>query len=560
MLEIMILILLILETIYVLFSRLKKNSCKTLNLIQKGGCLSRKHHSPINTTREKKEVKKKAVEAWKEEHGESRKHFNEKKRKTRKDKGKRREESVFESRGMHPRLGKPKGSPGGAWRRPPEEEVDKVVHVHLKKCPKCGKKSLGKSFGTWEHYVLDLVPNKRGMQLIIINYILHRYRCKNCKKTVNVSLGILKHCHFGFGFIAMVMQSRIARKESYSKILEELDQWIPEWSQFISRTTIVDWFKKYGNNLEDFYLECVKKLKRSKFVHADETGLPMKGKNWWLWIITTTFFTLFVPSNTRGRKAIETFFDDFKGVLISDFWGAYNKLTAEQQKCLGHLVKDLKVIVMKSEKIINTIEKRLEEDGAQKKILTRERACKKTPGRPKASPELLSEEDRDVLEEKKKREAKNMEYAIRFYHFFKQAWADDDNPLSYKARPELRATEEDARQQLREVVEKIQANGDLDPDIERIINRIERFENYLFTYLTHPGIPPDNNAAERELRPFVIMRRTSHDFKNEDVMDSFTFYLSFYQTCKKNKVNFNKALKSVLSGDVSSVLKAIRVH
>ncbi|MBN1216757.1 MAG: transposase [Candidatus Lokiarchaeota archaeon] len=173
---------------------------------------------------------------------------------------------------------------------------------------------------------------------------------------------------------------------------------------------------------------------------------------------------------------------------------------------------------------------------------------------------MLSEDKCKSLEEKKRNEARKIEHAFLLYRFFKQAWADDDNLLSYKASPELRATEEDAKQQLREEVGKIKADGNLDPEIKRLINRIERFENYLFTYLKHPGIPPDNNVAERELRPFVIMRRTSHDFKNEDVMDSFTFYLSFYQTCKKNMVDFGKELKSVLSGDVSSILKAIRAH
>ena len=80
---------------------------------------------------------------------------------------------------------------------------------------------------------------------------------------------------------------------------------------------------------------------------------------------------------------------------------------------------------------------------------------------------------------------------------------------------------------------------------------------YLFTYLKPPGIPPDNNAAEREFRPFVIMRKTSYDFKSEEVMDSFTLYLSFHQTCKKHGMDFGKALHLVLLGKITPVLKAI---
>lgn len=209
--------------------------------------------------------------------------------------------------------------------------MDKIVHLYLKACSNCGAGAdyLRKA-GSWEHYVEYLVPIKHGMQLVITKYIVHRYYCKKCKELVSVDFGILKDCHFGFGFITTVMQSRIESRHSYSQVLVEFNRWIPDWDRFISKTTIVDWFKKYGACLEEFYLECVNKLKEAKYVHVDETGLPMKGKNWWLWVITTTFFTLFIPSVTRGRKAIEDFFDDFEGVLISDFWGAYNNLTAEQ--------------------------------------------------------------------------------------------------------------------------------------------------------------------------------------------------------------------------------------
>lgn len=511
----------------------------------------------INTEREKKEFIKDAIKNWREENKKTRKHF-ERKRKERKDKGKRRDTPELDSdnNGLK-KKGKPKGSNGGAWKRPHENEVDKVIHVYLEKCPKCGKKNLGKSFGNWEHYVLDLVPIKRGMQLRITNYIMHRYRCKSCKKPVSPNLGILKNCHFGFGFIAAVMQSRIESKHSYSKIMIEFARWIPEFDFLISRTTVIDWFKKYGAHLEEFYLECVKKLKEAKYIHADETGLPMRGKNWWLWVVTTTFFTLFIPHASRGHEAIEKFFEDFDGVLITDFWGAYNNLTEEQQKCLAHLVRDLKGIVMNSEASINKIEKRLKEDDEQKEEKLKGGAVEKKRGRPKKEVKPLSIEEREAFEEKKRRERQRIKHAFMLYEFFKQAWADENNPLSYKALPEIRATEEEAVRQLRELIEEIEADGDLNPDIKRLIKRLRRYENYLFTYLKHPGIPPDNNAAERELRPFVIMRKTSYDFKSEDVMDSFTLYLSLHQTCKKNGVDFGEALKQVLSGKITPVLKAI---
>ena len=124
---------------------------------------------------EKKEVKKEAIENWQEESKETRKHF-EKKRKERKHKGKRRDVPNLEPDDNGKKMGKPKGSNGGTWKRPPEDQIDKVVHIHVKKCPNCGagKDKLGKAGGTFDHVMLDLVIGKHCRTLIITKYIIHR--------------------------------------------------------------------------------------------------------------------------------------------------------------------------------------------------------------------------------------------------------------------------------------------------------------------------------------------------------------------------------------------------
>lgn len=546
--SVVLFILLILSLIYNLFQKYSS---------QKGEL--EQPSEGINIDLEKKELVKEIFENWKEENRKTRKHF-EKKRKKRSDKGKRRDKPNSEEpeSETNVNMGKPRGSPGGGWERPPESEVDKQIDLYLKKCPNCGSTELGNPVNKWPHYMADITPLKRGRQLLITKYIVHRYRCKECKELVHADFGVLKNCHFGFGFISTVMQSRIEGRQSYSQVLVELYRWIPEWDWFVSQTTIVNWFKKYGEALEDFYLECVERLKEAEFVHADETGLPMKGKNWWLWVITTTIFTLFIPSHTRGHTAIEKFFEDFEGVLISDFWGAYNNLTEEQQKCLAHLIKDIKMMVARSEASINKIEKRLKKDTELKKKKHQEKK-KRGRGRPPTPPEPLSGDERKELKAKKQREAQKYDNALMLYKFFKQAWGSEDTPLSYKAREEIRATEEEALVLMDEVIAELRSCDELSDDIKRILKRLSRYRDYLFTYLTHPGIPPDNNPAERALRHFVIMRKISHNFNSSEVMDSFTLYLSFYQTCKKNGVEFGTALKSMLSGKTESVLKAMGI-
>ena len=41
----------------------------------------------------------------------------------------------------------------------------------------------------------------------------------------------------------------------------------------------------------------------------------------------------------------------------------------------------------------------------------------------------------------------------------------------------------------------------------RLCRRMEKHIKELFVFVTEPGAPPDNNAAERRLRPVVISRK-----------------------------------------------------
>ncbi len=46
-------------------------------------------------------------------------------------------------------------------------------------------------------------------------------------------------------------------------------------------------------------------------------------------------------------------------------------------------------------------------------------------------------------------------------------------------------------------------------NVNRLQKRLRRYQDALFTFLDHPGVPSDNNHAEREIRPAVIMRKNS---------------------------------------------------
>ena len=63
----------------------------------------------------------------------------------------------------------------------------------------------------------------------------------------------------------------------------------------------------------------------SAVLHADETGWRVNGSTHWLWCFATKDVTYYMIDRSRGSPALKRFFKkEFDGVLVTDFWGAYN--------------------------------------------------------------------------------------------------------------------------------------------------------------------------------------------------------------------------------------------
>ena len=64
----------------------------------------------------------------------------------------------------------------------------------------------------------------------------------------------------------------------------------------------------------------------------------------------------------------------------------------------------------------------------------------------------------------------------------------------------------------------------------KLCRRIERHIKELFVFVTHPQVPPDNNGAERSLRPLVISRKISGGTRSEQGTDSKMVLSSLFGT------------------------------
>ncbi len=461
------------------------------------------------------------------------------------------------------RTGKPKGKKGGGFKAP--KKIDREVEWRLTRCPHCGKSIEGsRSIGKWYHVIIDVVELEHGIFLERVRHVIYRYRCPGCHRIVAKDFGRYARVHYGIGLISFVMEERLARRGTWDGIRGTLIHiFAGRESKEIVPTivTFIDWMARWEPQVRRVFEAFRAAIKDTSFAHVDETGVPMDGKNHWLWVVVTGHVIMYLASESRGHETIESLFDGYKGILISDFWTAYNMLDTEQQKCLAHLVKDLKGLECKA------IDHR---DGAEKKLAADDKTVpavmgdEATPGpvtprrgrRPK-QPEPLTEDERAKLAADVEQQAKIIKQVEWLRELFGAAWKDGD--MGWKTPMDKRISRKKAVRRMKALIEKIRADGIASPDIERLLKRMEKFAPKLFTYLDSPGIPPDNNGAEREIRPFVIQRKISANFINPDVFEIYAMMLSLYHTGLKHKVPFRDILRLLHENDVDSVLTLLKL-
>ena len=71
----------------------------------------------------------------------------------------------------------------------------------------------------------------------------------------------------------------------------------------------------------------------------------------------------------------------------------------------------------------------------------------------------------------------------------------------------------------------------------KLANRIIRYEPGMFTFINHPDIPSDNNAAERSLRPSVIARKISGGSRTAAGSETRSILASLIGTWKVRNLN-----------------------
>jgi len=175
---------------------------------------------------------------------------------------------------------------------------------------------------------------------------------------------------------------------------------------------------------------------------------------------------------------------DFNGVLVSDFYRAYDSLECAQQKCLVHLVRNMNDDIFK-----NPFDQELKMMVAAFGVLLRS---------------IVETIDR---------------YGLKKCHLNKHR---NDVDRFYRKELELEFASDTAK---------------------RYQKRMRQYRESLFVFLERDGVPWNNNNAENAIKTFVVRRKIAGAF-SEGRIDDYLILLSIFQTLRYRDASFFDFLRS----------------
>ena len=382
--------------------------------------------------------------------------------------------------------GQKKGHPGVA-RKPPEK-IDHHQDHRLESCPHC-QTHLRKPIKNYKRYTVDIPP----VTPEVTEHTVHGYWCPNCRKTVYAKItDALPNSTLGLSLLVMTAWLHYWVGMSVRNIVKMLATF---WAFDVSPGGLTQAWVNLAATLRPIYDDIGEKIKHTAVLNADETGWRISGQTHWLWCFATDKWCYFVIDKSRGSPVIKRVLGKlFEGILICDFWGAYNKIsTLATQRCFYHLLTELeKVDKLNKSAAWQTFRKKL--------------------GR------LLM-----------------------------------DAVLLDTRRAKLSsATFNRRKRRLYDRLDKLIESPRDDRDVNRIIKRLIRHRNEYFTFLEYNGVSPYNNHAEQQLRKPVITRKISQQNRSNRAAEAHAIFMSLFRSAELQGLNPVKKIltdaKQLLAG------------
>jgi len=244
--------------------------------------------------------------------------------------------------------------------------------------------------------------------------------------------------------------------------------------------------KRYVADIyQPLYAEILQSILKGPIIHIDETTVRLRGQKGYVWVLTTMDNVYYFFKQSREGVFLQEMLRTFSGILISDFYSAYDSIKCGQQKCLVHFVRDIDDDLLK-----NPLDIEL-------KTMAQEFGT------------LL----RTIIQTVDQRGLKRW-----YLHKYKRSavqFLDSSAAATFTS----------------ELAKKYQ-------------KRFQKSGAKMFTFLDHDGVPWNNNNAEHAIKRFAKYRRDADGRFTERTLQEYLVLATVFETCEFNKLNVLEFLLS----------------
>jgi predicted RecB family nuclease len=356
------------------------------------------------------------------------------------------------------------------------------------RCPSCGGDVTRwehgrKAAGQWTKgkKAFDLVFTSAGIRRKIIKVTTLTHECRGCGKVFVPERyqRLAKHFH---GLMSWAIYEHVVHRNSCT-MLEEMAR------DYFGLAVCQQEVTRFKPIMARYYRPCsdrlFAKILSGDVLHIDETEVKLRTGKAYVWVFATAEEVVYMLRPTREGDFLVELLKDFHGVLVSDFYAAYDAINCPQQKCLIHLIRDIN-----QELLNNSFDTELHSVTGPFGSLLRA---------------IVTDID---------------EHGLKRRHLARHKLDVD----AYFESIASRTFHSEAAEALR--------------------GRLLKNRDKLFTFIEHNGVGWNNNLAENAIRQFAYYREDQPGRLREAGLKDYLVLLSLYQTCRYRGVSFLKFLLS----------------
>jgi len=185
-------------------------------------------------------------------------------------------------------------------------------------------------------WLIDLkyYKTKIGVKKWQPRYLICTYRCQKCDTVfTHPNLPIITSTRFGYGLMAWCVYHNIVGKQSMLGVHRGLQDIfnlnVGTANMYRFRSTLA----KFYLGLNDEILAAILKM---AVVHIDETPVKLRKTTGYVWVVSSSTEVCYIFRDTREGSFVHDLLGAYEGVLVSDFFTAYDSLDCQQQKTFLH--------------------------------------------------------------------------------------------------------------------------------------------------------------------------------------------------------------------------------